>query len=55
MSTICPRSSYPFYIESNYIKWVTTWTCSFWKENYFLNNMKKSEKKVTLYGAVKEK
>ena len=25
--TVCPRSSYPFYIVSHYIKWVTTsWT-----------------------------
>ena len=25
--TVCPRSSYPFYIVTNYIKWVTTsWT-----------------------------
>ena len=27
--TVCPRSSDPFYIVTNYIKWVTTsWTCS---------------------------
>ena len=24
MSTVCPRSSYPFYIVSYYINWVTT-------------------------------
>ena len=29
VNTICPRSSYPFYIVSYYIKWVTTsWTHS---------------------------
>ena len=27
--TVCPRSSYPFYVVSYYIKWVTTsWTDS---------------------------
>ena len=29
MHTICPRSSYPFYIATYYIEWVTTSrTCS---------------------------
>ena len=40
-SIICPRSSYPFYIVTNYIKWVTTsWTdsifVSLWVHKYQL-------------------
>ena len=31
-STVCPRSSDPFYIVTYYIKWVTTsWTYSIYK------------------------
>ena len=44
--TICPRSSYPFYVERYYIKWVTTsWTHSmkikvyqlFWSWKVFMS------------------
>mgnify|MGYP007023201260 CR=1 FL=1 len=47
MGTVCPRSSYPFYLVSYYMKWVTTsWTFSslysFYVVNYDLKLVKTS-------------